>query len=394
MMRKTPIAACLLAMLLLWPGLLRAQADPPASPASQETQEKLRAWKQRLSTSLQAERSVLRQIYTIESEHRRQQGEFSKINNTLAEIRSRSADAEKQIDRLRDERNQKKAHLKVTLVRLYKLQRGGMWQILFESPDFKTFLLRFKALSYYLKRDIQVINGFQDRVNRLALTQAHLADDIRTLAELKQQVSPRREAVWLERQKLFALLEQVQRNKSLALRATQELERQDERIADTIRSLPAAPPISPVSPDSLVLDFASLKGYLKLPVSGIFVGHFGPQKSRRFGTVTKSNGIKIAATPNASVRVVADGTIRYVGEFLGYGRVLIVDHGDRFHTLYAHLDRFLVQKGDAVKTGMVIGTVSTDSSLGEPVLHFEIRHKGAAQNPLEWLGLGGAMEEP
>lgn len=388
------ILASTLLILLMTCATAQAQQPDPDAPASQAAQEKLNAWKQRLASSLQAEQSVLRQLFTVESEQRRQQDELNKINHTLSQVRARAAEAQQQIDQLRSEQKRRAARLKITLRRLYRLGRGGMWQILLESPDLRTFLIRYKALVRFLKKDVEVVTGFQNQLDRLALTRSDLAEDIRALATLKADAETRRDAVWLERQKRQALLDAIQRNKALALRVTRELENRDARITDAIRALPDLHPAPTVDPTSLVLDFTARKGYLKLPVRGVIAGRFGPQTSRRFGTITKSNGIEIAAQINSPVRVVADGTVRYVGDFLGYGRVLIVDHGDRYHSLYAHLDRFLVNKGDAVKAGTAIGTVGVTGAMNESILHFEIRHKGVAQDPLAWLDRGGSKEEP
>jgi septal ring factor EnvC (AmiA/AmiB activator) len=107
----------------------------------------------------------------------------------------------------------------------------------------------------------------------------------------------------------------------------------------------------------------------------------------RVGTLTRSNGLDIQSPAGTPVRVVADGLVRYVGEFVGYGRLVIVDHGDRFHTLYAHLADFLVNRGDAVHQGDVLGTVGSSGLYDQPILHFEIRQQGTAVDPTEWLAL-------
>lgn len=374
-------------------GTLSWAQDPAPDQKSLETLRKLEEWKSRLNTSLSAEQSVLKQLYLIDSEQRRQEAELSKVRKTLAAIRARSAEAEEQIDRLRQDKKKRIEIQKVTLRRLYKLGQGGLWQILFESSDIQSFLMRYKIIRTLLERDVQIIAGFRNQVRKLAAIRSDISSDIITLAKLKDEGERRQELVWLEREKRITLLEQIQRNKVLAMRAARELEQQNARLTDTIRSFPEPLQAEAVSPESLVLDFADKKGKLKLPVTGGIAGHFGLRTSRQFGTVTKNNGIDIRASEGSVVRVIADGIVRYVGEFLGYGRVIIVDHGDRYHTLYAHLDRFLVSKSDAIKEGTQIGTVRKSGSLSESGLHFEIRHKGVAQNPVDWLALGNGKEE-
>ena len=389
MMRRA-LAITLIAVFAVLYGHLSYAQNPQAGD---EAKKKLEAWKLRLDQSLKAEQSVLRQLYTIETEQRRQQQEMEKINARLSEIRSRTSEAESRIEELKRDKQKRARRVNATLRRLYKMGRGGQMQILFESPDLKTFLKRHKALNHLMKNDQKQILAYQKKVQRLASTKAGLSDDLATLASLKDQAQSRKEDIWVEHQKMVILLEQIQRNKALAMRAAKEWEGQDAKIADTIRQLPSDQPKAVVSPQSLNLDFATRKGNLKRPVSGAIVTAYGKTKSERFGTVTKNNGIDFAAALNSPVRVVCDGIVQYVGDFLGYGRVLIIDHGDRYYSLYAHLDRFFVTKGDAVKAGSVIGTVGQSGSLTEPRLHFEIRYKGVAQDPMDWLDLGSVKEE-
>lgn len=396
-MKKTAFYILFTALIAICGYIAVSHAQPvvpePEKKVDPETMRKLEEWKQRLNTAMAAEQSVLRQLYTIESEQRRQEAELAKINSELAKIRARVGQFEAQIDKLKEEKAQRTERLNITFRRLYKLGQGGMWRMLMESPDLNTFLKRYKAMQYLLEKDMEVVTGFNEKVRALAGAKQDLARDIYTLAQLKQDAVFRNEGVWLEREKRVILLQQIQQNKTLALRATKELQAQDQKLAATIASMPVHPTVNTVSPESLVLDFPSRKGYLKMPAAGAISGRFGLNTSSRFGTVTRNNGIDITAGQNASVRVVADGTVRYVGEFLGYGRVVIVDHGDRYHSLYAHLDGFWVAKGDSVKAGTAIGTVGKSGSLTQPTLHFEIRHKGTAINPMDWLDFSGAKEE-
>ena len=381
-----------LSLLILGLGVALAPAQPATENGPRltaEQQRKLESWKARLDDVLKAEQSVLRQVYVIEAEQHRQQQELDKIIDMLDQVRNRSEAAETELNTLTADHLKRTGRVKKTMRGMYKLGRGGMWRVLFESKDVKTFLIRYKALRSFLLGEAKQMRAYRDKAENLSQKRRELAEDIETLTELKADAESRREAVWLEQQKRITLLDQIQRNKALALRVTRELQEQDKALADKMREMGENPPVRAVLPESLVLDFTRRKGYLRIPVKGAIVGHFGKQTERRFGTVTRNNGIDISAAEGAEVTAVADGTVVYIGDFLGYGRVLIIDHGDRYHTMYAHLDRFFVSKGDALKAGTVIGTVGRTGSLDGAQLHFELRHKGQAQDPLDWFEIGG-----
>jgi septal ring factor EnvC (AmiA/AmiB activator) len=101
--------------------------------------------------------------------------------------------------------------------------------------------------------------------------------------------------------------------------------------------------------------------------------------------VTFNRGIEIAAAQGKDIVAVAEGAVIYADWFKGYGRLIIVDHGSGYFTLYAHASDILVKAGEAVRGGHVIGKVGDSGSLEGPQLYFELRHKGKPQDPLAWL---------
>ena len=104
----------------------------------------------------------------------------------------------------------------------------------------------------------------------------------------------------------------------------------------------------------------------------------------RDGSAT-GKGIDIAGVLGADVRAASDGKVVYVGSGLvGYGKVIIVKHDDRYLSAYAHNDRFLVGEGDLVKRGQRIAAMGIGSGQ-RPLLHFEIRLDGRAVDPARLL---------
>ncbi|MES2663619.1 MAG: peptidoglycan DD-metalloendopeptidase family protein [Pseudomonadota bacterium] len=112
--------------------------------------------------------------------------------------------------------------------------------------------------------------------------------------------------------------------------------------------------------------------------------------SERFGQTrqdsgTPSNGIKIKSTEGESVKAVAPGRVIFSGWLLGYGLLVILDHGDRFYTLYGHNQSVLKEVGDAVKVGESIALIGKTGGSNQEELYFEIRRNGKPLDPLKWL---------
>jgi murein DD-endopeptidase MepM/ murein hydrolase activator NlpD len=83
------------------------------------------------------------------------------------------------------------------------------------------------------------------------------------------------------------------------------------------------------------------------------------------------------------VRTIGDGVVTFAGVQRGYGNVIEVSHKNQQTTLYAHLSRINVRKGQRVDQGEVIGAVGSTGLSTGPHLHLEFRDKGVHQDPLQ-----------
>jgi len=121
------------------------------------------------------------------------------------------------------------------------------------------------------------------------------------------------------------------------------------------------------------------------PLRGWITSRFGPRHSPFFEGITMHNGIDIANEEGTSIKAPADGVITYTGWEGGYGRLIIIDHGYGFSTRYGHLQRILVNIGQRVRRGQVIGFVGTTGRSTAPHLHYEIRVNGVPVDPFKYL---------
>jgi len=133
-------------------------------------------------------------------------------------------------------------------------------------------------------------------------------------------------------------------------------------------------------PDSL-RPFPEIEASLTMPVRGRVVRLYG-QESVAAGATDK--GISIRARAGAQVVAPFDGKIAYAGPFRGYGLILIIDHGGRYHTILAGFDRIDAVVGQWVLAGEPVARMG-DPAGGSPELYFELRRTGQAINPLPWL---------
>ena len=127
--------------------------------------------------------------------------------------------------------------------------------------------------------------------------------------------------------------------------------------------------------------FPQAKESLTLPVRGEIVRLYG-QESDLPGTTSK--GVVLRSRAGAQVVAPFDGKIAYAGPFRGYGLILIIDHGERYHTILAGFDRIDAVVGQWVLAGEPVAQMG-DPAGGNPELYLELRRTGQAINPLPWL---------
>lgn len=119
-------------------------------------------------------------------------------------------------------------------------------------------------------------------------------------------------------------------------------------------------------------------GYRRDPVNGLSMMH---------------EGLDFAAPAGTSVYATGDGVVSVAQRVPGYGNCIDIDHGYNYLSRYAHLKELLVKEGDEVKRGQLIGRVgSTGKSIG-PHLHYEVRFKDEAQNPVNYYFMDLNPEE-
>ena len=95
-------------------------------------------------------------------------------------------------------------------------------------------------------------------------------------------------------------------------------------------------------------------------------------------------GIDLKANKGSPVLSIEKGFVVYVGQqFTGYGKVIIIEHGWDWTSLYAHLDRFQVHLGQKIKKGQKIGTVGNTGRSTGTHLHLELFYKKKNVNPLD-----------
>ena len=127
-------------------------------------------------------------------------------------------------------------------------------------------------------------------------------------------------------------------------------------------------------------DFMTLRAFIR-PVDAPMSSPFGIRVDPFTDKRRMHKGIDLAAPIGTKVKASAKGTVQFTGIKGGYGKVVILNHGNGYQTIYGHLDSFLVKKGDRVRQGDFIARSGNTGRSTGPHLHFEVIRDGSPQKP-------------
>ena len=268
-------------------------------------------------------------------------------------------------------------------VALYKAGELGPIAVVFSAGSLRDRIARIQALQLLLDHDQKLLARFTAERNDLA--RARIAADRAGVhrSEAQAALLARREEAEEERRARRVLLEDVRRDRARERALLNELESAARELEAKLAGLAA----TPSGPRPGAQPFESLAGRLAPPVAGRVLRGFGRVLDAEYRTETFRKGVDFVVARGEPVYAVAAGEVRFAGWFAGYGRMVILDHGDGYFTVSGHLEEISVAVGDALASGDAIGSAGETGSLTGPRLYFEIRRGAEALDPAGWLRL-------
>ena len=112
---------------------------------------------------------------------------------------------------------------------------------------------------------------------------------------------------------------------------------------------------------------------------------FGIRNDPKYNFKEFHSGVDIDTKEGEPIIASAQGKVVFAGRKSGYGKIVIIEHGKRIHTVYAHLSSIVCGKGNYVKRGETIGNAGSSGKSTGAHLHFEIRKAGKAVNPILYI---------
>jgi len=351
-------------------------------------EQQIKSIKDEINNLQKEESGYLEALHKIEKLLQDTEKELQAIEKDLEFAQKEIKIAEDEVIIEKEKLKEKTKLLEGRLRQIYKHRLTGYLEILFNSESFSDFLTRFRYIKNILSLDAEVINDIRQQMEKIEDHKINLENREEILNLLKKEVEKEKENIEFSIKGRKSIIDKIDSQKEVYLKSLKELEQSSQEIKNIIERIYKqqegdSKEVSQKEVPAITLK--PKKGILALPIQGKLISGYGRQKNTEFNTDTFNSGIDISAPLGQVVHSAGAGEVIYTGTIKGYGQIIIIDHGGRTTTLYAHLSKILVDIGDRVIKEQTIGQVGDSGGVSSPRLHFEVRVEGKPTDPMNWL---------
>jgi murein DD-endopeptidase MepM/ murein hydrolase activator NlpD len=261
---------------------------------------------------------------------------------------------------------------------IYEGNRLSFVEMLFQVDNLQTLLDRLYYQERVAEQDRKLIDELRLRESVLSQNKEQLGQKKNKLAEMVSQIAEKAIAIAKEKLDQQQTAERLRSQRAFYEQAERELANESARLEKQIFVMENSnrKKGGPITVGS---------GNMCMPLRAPVTSPFGWRKHPIFGVRKFHSGVDLAGPNRSAIHAADGGNVLYTGWYGGYGKVVIISHGNSMATLYAHLSRVAVSSGDNVSKGDVIAYEGTTGFSTGPHLHFEVRVNGKPNNPMSYV---------
>jgi murein hydrolase activator len=295
------------------------------------------------------------------------------VRGEAEETEARQSRMNAELEALSQSTGASNARLQARVRALYRISRAGLLPLAGGFPALLAHVARVERLERQVLRDVAAMNGLRQRSTALSA-------EVQELARRLEHQRANADALEIQKRALEGQMAQAGLS-GIPLAGAMESQTGGARGFDATWDPATGYGLRVLEPrsgsgaeSSAAAGFEALRGQLALPLSA-------PRAIRDSVREQDGQGLELDGTHGAAVRTAAAGRVAFSDRHPGYGRLVIVEHGNNYFTIYGGLGRVDVETGDRLSRGMQLGLVE-----GEP-LFFQVRRGTRALDARTWLGL-------
>ncbi len=249
-----------------------------------------------------------------------------------------------------------------------------------EDPNSVARVARY--FGYFAEARLESTRALEATLAELADSEVQLQEETKALAEQRELARVQRDELQEKRSDARAIVARYTAEFDSIDTRLSQLRANEQDLIDLLESLRAS--IFDIGQPNEVVPFASRKGQLALPLEGPLIKRFG--ELRPEGRV-KWTGVLIEAELGTPVKAIHYGRVVFADWLRGFGLLMIISHDNGYMSLYGHNQVLLVEPGEWVNPGQIIGETGTSGGQPLPTTYFEIRAAGQPIDPMLWCAV-------
>ncbi|NJM68832.1 MAG: peptidoglycan DD-metalloendopeptidase family protein [Scytonema sp. RU_4_4] len=278
-----------------------------------------------------------------------------------------------------------------TITRLRFLQRSRVsqgWTILLQSQNLTDFLERRHHLKLVYQADQKILEKLAAQVKYINQQKTAIEYQKNEIDLIRQQLLAQKADYQAQAQLQGKIIKRLQGDRRALEAALAQLEEDSKALKELIQQKVAEAEASQktqtktFSSNSIILRGTRAFGY---PINASTSSSFGWRMHPIVGERRFHTGLDFAANYGSIIRAAETGTVIFAGWYGGYGKAVIINHGNGMTTLYGHTSELYISEGQKVKRGQRIAAVGSTGLSTGPHLHFEVRRHGTPVDPMNYL---------
>ena len=328
--------------------------------------------------------AVLQSIETLDKKLHQERQEYRTISREIRKTDRELEALNKKAEALNESLQEREETVKSRLRRLYMEGQSGWFRPLLSSGSYSQFQRRLTYLSSLANWEQELLARYQEDMEQFETLKADQARVRQTLLRNKQRTAKNLDVMKTIKGKKEVVLTSLRRQAESHEQALAALQRAEERKESLLNDLLKSSQKTDSESKRRAVSILK-KGGLLWPAKGRVVGAFGRQKHPTFNTFINKKGIEIETTEGSEIKAVFGGNVVFADWLKGYGLVVILDHHNEFFSFYAHASNLVVQQGDDVESGAIIGYTGASGLTDKNILYFELRKGTQPVDPQQWL---------
>ncbi|MBT3269616.1 peptidoglycan DD-metalloendopeptidase family protein [Candidatus Poribacteria bacterium] len=373
---------------------LSAQRDDAGSRlrrAEQQREQKVRELREAetaLEDAVSREKSVLGALHKLDRRTDATRKEIRAARKAVTVIENRIQATEVKIAALVEQQDARRELVRRRIRANYKinyLTPDGLFAMAVGQGHLQDTLVRLRYVAAIREKDDEIVRGFVEDQKALTVERESLAAEKVALTAQQATLLAREKSLQVERKARADGLAAARGNRATWSKTVRAVGAEARKLRDLVGTLSRAqrsgarrPSRAPRRARPAVVNKPTAEMALRAQPSGASRVNLDWPVA---GTVVNNasselEGITIRCAEGTSVNAIQAGTVEYAEWFdgLGFGKLLVLNHGDGLRSFYAHLQEFSVTKGDIVAGGQTVGVSGSTGSLLGPALYFEMRH--------------------